>query len=57
MLSLLNPYVLGELAMQRELEGRRTRRYAVRRQRTWPRQVRTGWDATWRLGHRPVTGH
>ncbi len=58
MLGLLNSYVLGELAAQRELEARRSARYAVRRQRNGPRRVRTITNTTWGLGHhRPVAGH
>ena len=57
MLSLMNSYVLDELATQRELEARRSRSRVVRGHRTWSRRARTTRSATWRLGHRVVAGH
>ena len=57
MLSLMNAYVMDELAMQRELEARRSRSRVVRGHRTWSRRARTTRNTTWRLGHRAVAGH
>ena len=57
MLSLMNEYVLDELAAQRELKARSSRSRVVRGHRTWTRRARTTRSTTWRLGQRVVAGH
>lgn len=62
MLSLLNPYLMDELAAQREREARAHNRHrVVRPHRTWRGRLRTTWQATRRPGrrpgHRPVASH
>ena len=57
MLSLMNAYVIDELAMQRELAARRSRSRVVRGHRTWTRRAHTTRHTSWRLGHRVAAGH